>query len=127
MRGGVFGGEGRTIARLVLIALPLSLLAVVVSGIWILPNLNVFVLLVIACVVMPTDFAPAAALLRSPRIPPRIRQILNVESGYNDGLVSPVFAMALAAAVVLPTLLAAADADTMACIVAIARKKRGKA
>jgi NhaP-type Na+/H+ or K+/H+ antiporter len=112
VRGGVFGGEGRTIARLVLIALPLSLLAVV-SGIWILPNLNVFVLLVIACVVMPTDFAPAAALLRSPRIPPRIRQILNVESGYNDGLVSPVFAMALAAAVVLPTLLAAANADSI--------------
>lgn len=113
VRGGVFGGEGRTIARLVLIALPLSLLAVVVSGIWILPNLNVFVLLVIACVVMPTDFAPAAALLRSPRILPRIRQILNVESGYNDGLVSPVFAMALAAAVVLPTLLAAANADSI--------------
>ncbi|MBN9177542.1 MAG: cation:proton antiporter [Microbacterium sp.] len=113
VRGGVFGGQGRATARLVLIALPLSLLAVVISGIWMLPHLNVFVLLVIACVVMPTDFAPAATLLRSPRIPPRVRQILNVESGYNDGLVSPVFAMALAAAVVLPTLLAAADADTI--------------
>ena len=78
-----------------------------------LPQLNVFVLLVIACVVMPTDFSPAATLLRSPWIPPRIRQILNVESGYNDGLVSPVFAMALAAAVALPTLLAAVDADTL--------------
>lgn len=113
VRGGVFGGEGRAVARLVLIALPLSLLAVVLSGVWILPQLNVFVLLVIACVVMPTDFSPAATLLRSPWIPPRIRQILNVESGYNDGLVSPVFAMALAAAVALPTLLAAVDADTL--------------
>lgn len=113
VRGGVFGGEGRAVARLVLIALPLSLLAVVLSGVWILPQLNVFVLLVIACVVMPTDFSPAATLLRSPWILPRIRQILNVESGYNDGLVSPVFAMALAAAVALPTLLAAVDADTL--------------
>ena len=69
VRGGVFGGEGRAVARLVLIALPLSLLAVVLSGVWILPQLNVFVLLVIACVVMPTDFSPAATLLRSPWIP----------------------------------------------------------
>ena len=69
VRGGVFGGEGRAVARLVLIALPLSLLAVVLSGVWMLPQLNVFVLLVIACVVMPTDFSPAATLLRSPWIP----------------------------------------------------------
>lgn len=113
VRGGVFGGEGRAVARLVLIALPLSLIAVVVAGAWMLPQLNVLVLIVIACVVMPTDFSPAAGLLRSPWIPPRLRQILNVESGYNDGLVSPVFAMALAAAVALPTLLAAADTDVL--------------
>lgn len=69
VRGGVFGGEGRAVARLVLMALPLSLLAVVLSGVWMLPQLNVFVLLVIACVVMPTDFSPAATLLRSPWIP----------------------------------------------------------
>ncbi len=69
VRGGVFGGEGRAVARLVLMALPLSLLAVVLSGVWMLPQLNVFVLLVIACVVMPTAFSPAATLLRSPWIP----------------------------------------------------------
>ena len=36
-----------------------------------------------------------------------------MQSGYNDGLVSPVFAMALAAAVALPALLAAADGGTI--------------
>lgn len=111
--GGVFGGEGRIIARLVLIALPLSLLAVVLSGVFLLPQLSVFVLIVIACVIMPTDFAPAATLLRSPRIPARIRQILNVESGYNDGLVSPIFGMGLAAAIAWPTILAAVNSDTL--------------
>lgn len=111
--GGVFGGEGRVIARLVLVALPLSLLAVVLSGVFLLPQLSVFVLIVIACVIMPTDFAPAATLLRSPRIPARIRQILNVESGYNDGLVSPIFGMGLAAAIAWPTILAAVNADTL--------------
>lgn len=113
VKGGVFGGEGRVVARLVLVALPLSLLAVVFSGILLLPELNVLVLIVVACVVMPTDFAPAAMLLRSRRIPARIRQILNVESGYNDGLISPVFGMALAAAVALPALLTAADGGTL--------------
>lgn len=112
VKGGVFGGEGKMIARLVLIALPLSLALVVVSGLWLLPGVNLFVLIVIACVVMPTDFAPATALLRSPRIPARVRQILNVESGYNDGLISPIFGMSLAIAVVLPTLIKVADSGT---------------
>lgn len=109
VRGGVFGNEGRTVLRLVLIALPLSLALVVLVGGWLLPGADVFVLLVIACVVMPTDFASATALLRSRFVPARIRQILNVESGYNDGLVSPVFGMSLAIALALPALLKAAE------------------
>ncbi|MBF4562359.1 sodium:proton antiporter [Microbacterium sp. VKM Ac-2870] len=113
VRGGVFGGEGRSVARLVLIALPLSLVAVVVTGEMLMPSLSIFVLLVVACVIMPTDFAPAATLLRSRHIPARVRQILNVESGYNDGLISPIFGMALAAAIAWPTILAAVDSDKL--------------
>ena len=109
VRGGIFGGQGRSLARLVLIALPLSLALVVVTGAWLLPALNVFVLIVIACIVMPTDFAPATALLRSGRVPARVRQILNVESGYNDGLISPLFAMSVAIAVALPSILKVAN------------------
>lgn len=112
VKGGVFGGEGRMIARLVLIALPLSLALVVAAGLWLLPGANLFVLIVVACVIMPTDFAPATALLRSPRIPARVRQILNVESGYNDGLISPIFGMSLAIAVALPTLMKVATSGT---------------
>ena len=109
VRGGIFGGEGRSLARLVLIALPISLVLVVLATGWLLPELNVFVLIVVACIVMPTDFAPATALLRSGRVPARVRQILNVESGYNDGLISPLFSMSLAIAVALPTLLRVAN------------------
>ncbi|WP_278102959.1 cation:proton antiporter [Microbacterium proteolyticum] len=109
VRGGVFGGVGRALARLVLIALPLALILAVLAGFALLPDVNVLVLVVIACVVMPTDFAPAAMLLRSPRIPERVRRILTVESGYNDGVVSPIFGVFLAAAVALPALLAAAE------------------
>ncbi|MFF2050608.1 cation:proton antiporter [Leifsonia sp. NPDC058194] len=114
VRGGLFGGEGRSLARLVLIALPLSLVLVVLVGVWLLPQIGVFVLIVIACIVMPTDFAPATALLRSERIPARVRRILNVESGYNDGLISPVFGISLAVAVALPTLIHIAETGTEA-------------
>ncbi len=109
VKGGVFGGQGRTIARLLLIALPLSLLLIVLLGTWMLPAMNLFVLVVVACVVMPTDFSTAAGLLRSPRIPARLRQILNVESGYNDGVIAPIFGMALAIAVALPALVHAVE------------------
>ena len=96
VRGSIFGGVGRVILRLILIALPLSLVLAVLAGAYLIDVTNVFVLIAIACVVMPTDFAPAAQLLRSRWLPARVRQILNVESGYNDGLVSPLFTIAVA-------------------------------
>jgi sodium/hydrogen antiporter len=100
VRGGIFGGEGRVTARLVLIALPLSLILIAIASGVLIPE-SFAVIGVIACVIMPTDFAPATRLLRSRLLPERIRSILNVESGYNDGLVSPIFGMALPIAVVL--------------------------
>ncbi|WP_418353608.1 cation:proton antiporter domain-containing protein [Streptomyces alboflavus] len=44
---------------------------------------------------VPTDFAPAETLVRDTRIAARVRDVLNVESGYNDGIISPVFLFAL--------------------------------
>ncbi|BAW03633.1 cation:proton antiporter [Nocardia seriolae] len=95
VRGGLFGRNPGAALRLLLIALPLSLAAAVGLGLWLLPGSGWAVLLVIACVVVPIDFAPAAAILRDRRIPVRVRNILNVESGYNDGIVSPIIIFAL--------------------------------
>ncbi|SFR58327.1 NhaP-type Na+/H+ or K+/H+ antiporter [Microbacterium azadirachtae] len=103
VRGGIFGGEGRVTTRLVLIALPLSLLLTAILCGWLVPE-SFAVIGVIACVIMPTDFAPATRLLRSRLLPERVRAILNVESGYNDGLVSPIFGMALPIAVIIEPL-----------------------
>ncbi|MBS1905818.1 MAG: sodium:proton antiporter [Actinobacteria bacterium] len=104
VRGGIFGGEGRVTARLVLIALPLSLILTAITSVYLIPE-SFVAIGVIACVIMPTDFAPATRLLRSRLLPERIRAILNVESGYNDGLISPIFGMALPIAVVLAPIL----------------------
>ncbi|MEU5220943.1 cation:proton antiporter [Streptomyces sp. NPDC020807] len=93
--GRLFGNAPGTAARTLLVALPLSLAAAVLLGALLLPDLPVVVLLIIACVIVPTDLAPAETLVRDTRIAARVREALNVESGYNDGVISPVFLFAL--------------------------------
>jgi sodium/hydrogen antiporter len=95
VRGGLFGRDPSSAMRVLFIAMPLGLAASVALGLWLLPGLSWAVLLIIACVVVPIDFAPAASILRDERIPERVRNALNVEAGYNDGIVSPVFIFAL--------------------------------
>ncbi|MCB5178221.1 cation:proton antiporter [Streptomyces antimicrobicus] len=93
--GRLFGRDPGSAARALLVALPLSLVLTVVSGAWLLPGLPLAVLLLIACIIVPTDFAPAEVLVRDRRIPEKVRSVLNVESGYNDGIVSPLFLFAV--------------------------------
>jgi NhaP-type Na+/H+ or K+/H+ antiporter len=95
IRGGLFGTQPRAAMRVLFVALPLSLALSVALGLWLLPGIGWAVLLVVACVVVPTDFAPAPSVLRDERVPERVRDVLNVEAGYNDGIVSPVFLFAL--------------------------------
>ncbi|MEW5811208.1 MAG: cation:proton antiporter [Actinomycetota bacterium] len=95
VRGGLFGREPRAALRVLFLAMPLSIGLSVLLGAWILPELSFAVLLVIACAVVPTDFAPAAMILRDAHVPDRVRNVLNVEAGYNDGIVSPVFIFGL--------------------------------
>jgi NhaP-type Na+/H+ or K+/H+ antiporter len=46
----------------------------------------------------PTDAALGAVVITHPAVPVRIRRVLNVESGLNDGIVTPVVLVALAGA-----------------------------
>src|SRR5690606_24804357 len=55
IKGGLFGREGRVTARLVLLALPFSLLLTIIVGWLVLPWMSPFLVIVIACVVLPTD------------------------------------------------------------------------
>ncbi|MET0455545.1 MAG: cation:proton antiporter [Mycobacterium sp.] len=95
VRGGLFGRDPRSALRVLFVAMPLGLAASVGLGLWLLPGLSWAVLLIIACAVVPIDFAPAASILRDERIPERVRTVLNVEAGYNDGIISPIFIFAL--------------------------------
>jgi NhaP-type Na+/H+ or K+/H+ antiporter len=98
VHGGLLGRDPRSALRLLGIALPLSIGLAFVLGWLLLPGYTWPVLLVLACIVVPTDFAPASRILRDARIPERVRDLLNVEAGYKDGIVAPVLVFALALA-----------------------------
>jgi len=96
VRGGrLWGSSPGLVARVLLVAMPLSLGAAMLLGWWLFPGLPWPVLLLLAGVVVPIDFAPAERVVRDRGLPARVRSVLNVESGYNDGIVSPLFLFAL--------------------------------
>lgn len=95
IRRGVLGHEPVLAARLLALALPVSLFLGFALGLLLFPNVAPAVVLVLVCAVMPIDLAPAAGVLRDERLPERVRNVLNVESGYNDGFVAPVFVFAI--------------------------------
>ncbi len=85
--------------RLLGIALPLTLLAGTVAAALIFPGLSWAEALLLAAVLTPTDAALGQAVVSDTRLPVRVRQSLNVESGLNDGLMVPIVTVAIALAV----------------------------
>ncbi len=96
--GSVLRRQRPLVLRLLLIALPLSLLLAWLVGFVLLNDLSLWLLALLATIVMPTDMAPAISFVKDRRIPDRLRQVLNAESGLNDGIVAPVFLFCLAGA-----------------------------
>ncbi|HET9540644.1 MAG TPA: cation:proton antiporter [Candidatus Limnocylindria bacterium] len=92
---------GRELAvpvRLLAIGLPLTIVAGVGAALLTVPGLTVVEAALLAIAVAPTDAALGAAVVSDERVPSRIRQGLNVESGLNDGLCVPLLLIALAVA-----------------------------
>jgi len=86
--------------RLLLVGMPLTILAGVLAAMWMLPELLLIEALILAVILAPTDAALGQAVVSSPKVPERIRQSLNVESGLNDGIALPalLFVISFAAA-----------------------------
>ncbi|MFF8289360.1 cation:proton antiporter [Streptomyces sp. NPDC016309] len=95
---GAIGREKGTVTRLLGGALPLTLGAAFLAALAFFPDRPGWVLAVLATVVVPLDLAPTSAVVRDRRIPARLREVLNVEGGINDGIISPVFLLCVAAA-----------------------------
>ena len=84
--------------RLLGIGLPLTIALGAVGAAVIFDRLTVEEALILAIVLAPTDAALGQAVVTEPRIPGRIRQSLNVESGLNDGICVPLLFAAVALA-----------------------------
>jgi NhaP-type Na+/H+ or K+/H+ antiporter len=82
--------------RLLGIGLPLTIALGCVLAAWLLGGLSFGEALVLAVILAPTDAALGQAVVTDSRLPSRIRQGLNVESGLNDGICVPLLFIALA-------------------------------
>lgn len=97
-----FGALRRTAGlplRLLVIGLPITILAGGLVAVGIFPAITLAEAALIGAVLAPTDAALGQAIVTNPRIPTKIRQALNVESGLNDGGAIPFFYFFLALAV----------------------------
>ena len=83
--------------RLLLIGLPLTIAAGTLAAKLLFPGFGLFAAAVLATVLTPTDAALGQAVVGNPRLPLRVRQSLNVESGLNDGMVLPALLIFISA------------------------------
>ncbi len=84
--------------RLLGIGLPLTLVLGTGAAYLLLDGLTLWEAALVAAILAPTDAALGQAVVSNPRVPVRVRQALNVESGLNDGLMLPVITILVAVA-----------------------------
>ena len=84
--------------RLLGIGLPLTIALGAAVGAVIFDQLTIAEAVILAVVLAPTDAALGQAVVTEPRVPGRIREALNVESGLNDGICVPLLFAAVAVA-----------------------------
>jgi NhaP-type Na+/H+ or K+/H+ antiporter len=85
-------------ARLLGLGLPLTIAFGALLAAALFGALSVPEALVLAVLLAPTDAALGQAVVTEPRLPSRVRQGLNVESGLNDGICVPLLFIVLAVA-----------------------------
>ena len=83
------GRDAPVIGRLLAIGLPLSIALGALAALILFPGTGLALALLIGAILAPTDAALASQIVTDERIPSRVRRILNVESGLNDGIASP--------------------------------------
>ena len=99
--------------RLLGIGLPLTIVLGAVAAAATFGQLSIEEAAIIGVVLAPTDAALGQAVVTNKRVPARIRQGLNVESGLNDGICVPLLFIAVAAADVHSELAGGRSAGTL--------------
>ena len=84
--------------RLLGVGLPLTVLAGWALATWLFPGVDIWLALLVAAALAPTDAALGIPVVTNPRVPSRVRRLITVESGLNDGIATPVVMLAIAGA-----------------------------
>lgn len=82
--------------RLLLLGLPMCIGLGTLLAMGLLPGVSGWAALYVAAALAPTDAALGATMMVDPVVPTRIRRLINVESGLNDGIATPFVVLALA-------------------------------
>lgn len=85
-----FKNEWGISVRLLFIGLPLTIVFSTYIATLFFPNESILYLILMALILAPTDAALGKAVVTDKKIPQKIRESINVESGLNDGIVFPL-------------------------------------
>ncbi|NND02359.1 MAG: sodium:proton exchanger, partial [Acidimicrobiia bacterium] len=97
---GVLRSQFRMPGRLLGIGLPLTIVVGGLVAAWLIEGISMAEGFLIGAILAPTDAALGKAVITNKSVPVRVRQLLNVESGLNDGIALPVVTALMAAAAV---------------------------
>jgi sodium/hydrogen antiporter len=84
--------------RLLGVALPLTIGLGMLLALFAIGSAGAWIALLAGAALAPTDAALGAGIMANPAVPARIRRLINVESGLNDGIATPLVSVALAGA-----------------------------
>jgi sodium/hydrogen antiporter len=91
-------GDLGLVLRLLAVGLPLTLVAGWGLALWLLPGLGLWLALLVGAALAPTDAALGVPVVTNPAVPSRVRRVITVESGLNDGIATPIVMIAIAGA-----------------------------
>ncbi len=86
--------------RLLGIGMPLTIIVGTITGKLLFTGLTIWEAAILATVLAPTDAGLGQVVVNSRLVPVRIRQALNVEAGFNDGLSMPFLMLFISLALV---------------------------
>ncbi|HTI34454.1 MAG TPA: cation:proton antiporter [Miltoncostaea sp.] len=112
-------GDAALVGRLLGIGLPLAVGIGALLAAPILPELSVAACVLLAAMLAPTDAALGLSMFRNRAVPARVRRVLNVESGLNDGIATPIVFFTIA--VVVDEAAATSNADAASALAEAAR------
>ncbi|MEA2058075.1 MAG: cation:proton antiporter, partial [Actinomycetota bacterium] len=95
---GTWRDDGELPSRLLAIGMPFMIALGAVAAVIMFPDLDLWGAMIVATILAPTDAALGRPVVTNERVPLRIREALNIESGLNDGIALPFLLFFIAGA-----------------------------